>query len=137
MIVSGEWIVHWWRLASGGIVQVNIEQQGVLVVWVALLEFTRNSSIGWADIAMHYFAKHIVDVGDFGELFCTPIVKQACALLYYEPRSTKLPGVLTSMERARVEPKPVDSSSQPILFLASDEASLLVVIFPLLEWVPG
>ena len=81
--VGGEGV---WRervkgLGRGGwVVEVNVEEEGVLVAWVSLFELSGNGAVGGADVALDDFADDDVHVGDFGEFPGAPVVEEGCAL---------------------------------------------------------
>ena len=81
--VGGERV---WRervegLGRGGwVVEVNVEEEGVLVAWVSLFELSGNGAVGGADVALDDFADDDVHVGDFGEFPGAPVVEEGCAL---------------------------------------------------------
>jgi hypothetical protein len=53
---------------------VDVEEETLVVVWVAFLEFPRYGTVAWADVVLDDFANYMVDVGDLGELRCCPVV---------------------------------------------------------------
>jgi hypothetical protein len=70
VVVRCEGVVCLWR----GVVEVDVEEQGVLVFGEALFEFARDGAVGRADVAVDNFADDGIHVCDLGELPSCPVV---------------------------------------------------------------
>ena len=78
---EGVWRERVEGLRGGGrVVEVDVEEEGVLIARVSLSELSGDGAVGGADVALYNFADDGVHVGDLGEFPGTPVVEEGCAL---------------------------------------------------------
>lgn len=119
---------------GGWVVEVDVEEEGMLVARVSLFELSGDGPVRGADVALDDFAYHAVDVGDLGEFPGTPVVEEGCASEQDESGRARFAGVVAVVEGAGVEPDPIYGSSHKIALVRCEETPAFEVVLPLLEW---